>query len=334
MYTLFKGLYSLITQREEYNILIIGIDNAGKTTLLEKIKSRYSPKGGLPPEKIVPTIGLNFANIFFKGYKLHFWDLGGQEEIRRLWTTYYKECHGVFFVIDSTDKSRLMEVQNSFESLILHHEADGVPVILIANKQDKGNSMKIVEIKEVFNKIAMVIDARESTVLDSPSNHFLYRLGLGVYHTGVELMGTEYCFGGHPYKFSGVFETVPRVGPPGVFFRESIFMGYIEKDDDDIVNVIRSIMIEYSGKSYNLLKRNCNHFSEDLVYRLTDNKTPRWINRLAYIGSWFPCLVPDMRSPVESEYAEDERAPLAIVSDSAAVRPLLPSNSTISSFTA
>lgn len=67
MYTLLSGWYKYLTQKEEYYVLVLGLDNAGKTTLLERIKSIYSGQPGLPPHKITPTIGLNseFICILF-----------------------------------------------------------------------------------------------------------------------------------------------------------------------------------------------------------------------------------------------------------------------------
>jgi ADP-ribosylation factor related protein 1 len=111
MYTLLNGLYRIATRKEEYNVLIIGLDNAGKTTLLEKIKGLYTSRPGLPADKILPTVGLNVAKIVISSSIVHFWDLGGQKDLRRLWKQYYPQCHGIFFVMDSAEPGRLEEVQ-------------------------------------------------------------------------------------------------------------------------------------------------------------------------------------------------------------------------------
>ncbi|KAI9026761.1 ADP-ribosylation factor family-domain-containing protein [Hyaloraphidium curvatum] len=166
MYTLFSGLYKHLTQKEEYYVIILGLDNAGKTTLLEKIKSIFSGTPGIPPEKIAPTVGLNIGKISLADgrSRLNFWDLGGQRDLRSLWEKYYAESHGVVFVIDSGDAERLEECRVAFEKIITSDTTEGVPIIVLANKQDLPNSLKVHEIKEVFNRIALRLGARESAV--------------------------------------------------------------------------------------------------------------------------------------------------------------------------
>ncbi|ORX88605.1 P-loop containing nucleoside triphosphate hydrolase protein [Basidiobolus meristosporus CBS 931.73] len=154
-----------MTRTEEYYVIILGLDNAGKTTLLEKIKNVFTGSRGLAPEKIAPTVGLNIGKIVIGKTRVNFWDLGGQRDLRTLWEKYYKECHGIVFVVDSTDSSRLQECREAFESMVAHDSTEGVPVIMLANKQDLPNALKVEEIKEIFNKIALSLDARDSKVM-------------------------------------------------------------------------------------------------------------------------------------------------------------------------
>ncbi|KAI8802398.1 ADP-ribosylation factor family-domain-containing protein [Cladochytrium replicatum] len=165
MFTLLSGLYAQYTRKDEYFVIILGLDNAGKTTLLEKIKSIFLNVAGIPPDKIVPTVGLNLANVDIGGVRLKFWDLGGQRELRSIWDKYYSECHGIVFVIDATDPERLDEVQEAFETVITNDSVEGVPVLMLANKQDVESALKVHEIKEKFNKIAVKLGARDSKVL-------------------------------------------------------------------------------------------------------------------------------------------------------------------------
>ena len=76
MYHLLRGFYKYLTRKEEFYVLVLGLDNSGKTTLLEKVKNLYLGVPGLPPEKITPTVGLNIGKIDLGGnMRLSFWDL-------------------------------------------------------------------------------------------------------------------------------------------------------------------------------------------------------------------------------------------------------------------
>lgn len=145
MYTLLSGAYRHYFQKDEYCILILGLDDAGKTTFLEQTKTKFS-KGtlprftvqnlnnhleyrGMPLNKITTTVGLNIGKISTQGVKLMFWDLGGQEELQSLWDKYYNDCHGVIFIIDSADPDRLIESKRAFD-LVLRYQY----YIISANK--------------------------------------------------------------------------------------------------------------------------------------------------------------------------------------------------------
>ncbi|XP_051271018.1 ADP-ribosylation factor-related protein 1 isoform X2 [Dicentrarchus labrax] len=115
MYTLLSGLYKYMFQKDEYCVLILGLDNAGKTTFLEQTKTKFSKNyKGMNLSKITTTVGLNIGTIDVGKARLMFWDLGGQEELQSLWDKYYAESHGVIYVIDSTDEERLSESKEAF----------------------------------------------------------------------------------------------------------------------------------------------------------------------------------------------------------------------------
>ncbi|XP_069099373.1 ADP-ribosylation factor-related protein 1 isoform X1 [Pleurodeles waltl] len=137
MYTLLSGLYRYVFQKDEYCILILGLDNAGKTTFLEQTKTRFNRNyKGMSLSKITTTVGLNIGTIDMGKSRLMFWDLGGQEELQSLWDKYYAESHGVIYVIDSTDEDRLSESKRAFEKMISSDVLEGVPILVLANKQD------------------------------------------------------------------------------------------------------------------------------------------------------------------------------------------------------
>ena len=137
MYTLLSGLYKSLTQKDEFAVLILGLDNAGKTTFLESAKTQFT-KGyhGVNPSKITATVGLNIGNIETDGVKLNFWDLGGQEELQALWDKYYAECHAIIYTLDSNDRERVQESKKSFDAMISNSNLIGVPLLVLANKQD------------------------------------------------------------------------------------------------------------------------------------------------------------------------------------------------------
>ncbi|CEP14333.1 hypothetical protein [Parasitella parasitica] len=165
MYTLLSGFYNYLARKEEYYVLIIGLDNAGKTTLLERIKSIFMGVAGLDPDKIAPTVGLNIGKVDIKSSRINFWDLGGQKDLQSIWERYYTECHAIVFVVDSTDPVRLEECRDTFEKMITNDAVEGVPVLMLANKQDVSGSLRVEQVKEVFNKIAAKLGARDSRVL-------------------------------------------------------------------------------------------------------------------------------------------------------------------------
>jgi len=147
----------------------------------------------------VPTVGQNVATIDLPEMYLKIWDVGGQQSLRRLWTSYYSSAHAVVFVVDSTDLGvglnelelgsgvgdgktpitpgvmqhsaynfgRLDECRAALESVLGHEDMVGVPVLVLANKQDREDCVEVVRIKEGFvrkvfegEKGGMVRDSR------------------------------------------------------------------------------------------------------------------------------------------------------------------------------
>ncbi|GFZ42703.1 hypothetical protein JCM24511_00420 [Saitozyma sp. JCM 24511] len=151
MYHLFKGLHAYLTRKDEYSVVIIGLDNAGKTTMLEKIKTMYNPTPGMPPEKIGPTVGQNIGKISLPSTTLHFFDLGGQRDIRSIWPKYYDECHAVVFVLDACDQARLSETWEVFDEVVNSPRLLNLPLLLLANKQDIPGSLSVAEVRESFD---------------------------------------------------------------------------------------------------------------------------------------------------------------------------------------
>eukprot|EP00906_Rhabdomonas_costata_P035929 RCo050459 len=102
MFSLLYGFWQWLFTKEEYHVLIVGLDNAGKTTFLEQLKKMYSKTGGMALDKITPTVGLNIGRVELSGCRLLVWDLGGQANLRRIWEKYYGETDALCFVIDAS----------------------------------------------------------------------------------------------------------------------------------------------------------------------------------------------------------------------------------------
>eukprot|EP00250_Pteridium_aquilinum_P015821 c22782_g3_i1 orf=357-1067(-) len=122
-------------------------------------------------------------------------------------------------------------------------------------------------------------------------NEYMYWVGLGVYHSAVEAYGTEYSYGAHDYTTSGVFEVEPRQCP-GFKFRKSLILGTVWMGAEKFREFVEEMACEYTGESYHLLNKNCNHFCDDVCMRLVNVHIPGWINRLAKIGSLCSCFIP------------------------------------------
>jgi len=166
MYTLLSGLYRYMTQSEEYCVVILGLDDAGKTTYLEAVKAAMSKDyKRMDPSRITPTVGLNTGQVDATGISIQFWDLGGQAELQTLWDKYYSECHGVIYVIDSHDRDRIEESKEAFDKMIRNELLQGVPLLVLANKQDLPDCMGVREVKPIFNQSAHLIGPRDCMVM-------------------------------------------------------------------------------------------------------------------------------------------------------------------------
>ncbi|XP_066372288.1 deSI-like protein At4g17486 [Miscanthus floridulus] len=127
----------------------------------------------------------------------------------------------------------------------------------------------------------------------TPANGYARWLGLGVYHSGVQVHGVEYAYGAHDGASSGIFEVVPR-RCPGYTFRESVLVGTTELGRAEVRALMSDLAAEFPGDAYNLVSRNCNHFCDAACRRLVAGRAriPRWVNRLAKIGVVFTCVIP------------------------------------------
>ncbi|XP_003389585.1 PREDICTED: ADP-ribosylation factor-related protein 1-like [Amphimedon queenslandica] len=165
MFSLLKGLWEYFFRKDEYFVVILGLDNAGKTTFLETIKRRYiSNYHGMPLEKISTTVGLNVGRIDVGVQRLVLWDLGGQQDLQTLWNEYYAECHGVVYMIDSCDRHALQISAETFNRVIHHADLDGAPLLILANKQDREDALPLTEVESAFDTSVESIGNRDCRI--------------------------------------------------------------------------------------------------------------------------------------------------------------------------
>ncbi|KAL5489113.1 hypothetical protein EMCRGX_G018168 [Ephydatia muelleri] len=128
------GLFERFSDRPA-KILMLGLDAAGKTTVLYRLKLNKVVD-------TVPTIGFTVETLTpVKNISFTVWDIGGQDKIRPLWRHYFVGTHGLMFVVDSADANRLDEAREELGWLLNSDELIGVPLVVLANKQDLSGAL-------------------------------------------------------------------------------------------------------------------------------------------------------------------------------------------------
>ena len=132
---------SLFNYDNNRRLLMLGLDNSGKTTLLYKMKL-----GEI--QTTMPTIGFNVENIKYKKLDLIVWDIGGQDRLRALWKHYFKDMNGVIFMVDINDNYRISEVLHELRLLSSEKELEGLPFLIFLNKVDLQNKINQSEFNQ------------------------------------------------------------------------------------------------------------------------------------------------------------------------------------------
>jgi len=146
------GLLSIIRKvkkkEKEMRILMVGLDNAGKTTIVMRIN-------GEDTSSISPTLGFNIKTIEYKSYRLNIWDVGGQKTIRSYWRNYFEQTDGLVWVVDSSDLRRLDDCKEELHNLLKEERLSGSSLLILANKQDIQGALRPADIAKVLNLDAM-----------------------------------------------------------------------------------------------------------------------------------------------------------------------------------
>ena len=133
--------YSLGLKKKETRVLLLGLDTAGKTTIL------YTLKLGKVVTTI-PTIGFNVETLDHKNVSLTVWDVGGRDKIRPLYRHYFANTQVFVYVVDSNDRDRIKDAAEEMQRFLTEDELRDCSVLILANKQDTPNAMSVDEVRK------------------------------------------------------------------------------------------------------------------------------------------------------------------------------------------
>ena len=142
-------LYLKVFGRKEMRILILGLENAGKTTFLYKLIFKKQIES--VPSNAYLAIGFNIESFTFQNLSLQIWDLGGQKSVRDSWHSYYPNTQGMIYIIDSSDRARLDLTKQELHTLLQHEELKNVPILILANKQDLPDALSASSISSFLD---------------------------------------------------------------------------------------------------------------------------------------------------------------------------------------
>ena len=133
-------IHSLLNKIDA-RIVMVGLDAAGKTTVLFKLKLN-------DVVTTIPTIGFNVERVEYKNLKMTMWDIGGQDRLRPLWRHYYEGTDAIIFVVDSCDRTRVPQARAEIEKMMAEPALQKAKLCVFANKQDMPNAMSASEVVE------------------------------------------------------------------------------------------------------------------------------------------------------------------------------------------
>ncbi|KAI4113865.1 MAG: hypothetical protein LQ348_002662 [Seirophora lacunosa] len=128
---------------KEMRILMLGLDNAGKTTIVKRLMHE-------DVNTVSPTLGFIIRTIDYEGYKLNIWDVGGQKTLRTYWRNYFEKTDALIWVVDAADRFRVHDCRKELAGLLLEERLVGASLLVFANKTDIEGSMHDEEIRELL----------------------------------------------------------------------------------------------------------------------------------------------------------------------------------------
>ena len=145
---IFKKMWEWIKNRffsKELELAIIGLQNAGKSTLINSLQT------GNFDEDQIPTVGVNIRSVKKGKVTMRIWDLGGQRRYRESWEKYCASSDCVVFVLDATDKKQIDVAKDQLDQLLGWESVEGIPLLVLANKNDLPDCLTETEVIDLFN---------------------------------------------------------------------------------------------------------------------------------------------------------------------------------------
>lgn len=134
-------------RKRQASVLVVGLDNSGKSSILN-----YLLPSDAQTDDIVPTIGFNIEQFDCKGLSFTAFDMSGQSRYRTLWSNYYHKANGIIFVVDSSDKTRILVAREEFQQLLSHPDivSRNIPILVFANKMDMRDALSDVGVSSAL----------------------------------------------------------------------------------------------------------------------------------------------------------------------------------------
>jgi len=163
--------------KEESKILIVGLDNAGKTSMLHMIKEGQF----IPFDR---TTSYHVEEIEIEGIKVQAYDIGGHESVRDSWKEYFVGANAIVFVVDSSDRNRMSEARKELNSLLRNEDLKDIPILVFGNKTDIAGALNYNELRAELELPDTMLSSNTSKqdrplklVMASVKQNFGLRLG-------------------------------------------------------------------------------------------------------------------------------------------------------------
>nr|ABK24559.1 unknown [Picea sitchensis] len=145
---IFRKLFDSFFGSREMKVVMLGLDAAGKTTILYKLHIGEVLS-------TVPTIGFNVEKVQYKNVQFTVWDVGGQEKLRPLWKHYFSTTDGLIYVVDSLDRERIRKATAEFQAIVNDPLMRNSIILVFANKQDMKGAMTPAEVCEALGLFSL-----------------------------------------------------------------------------------------------------------------------------------------------------------------------------------